>query len=100
VSIHVTGAAPPAVAEVSEDEIFLYLRDHVGMGVTGSVRPASPAGWVLTVGGRELTLADEHQALIRVTAIGAYQETDERLHSVPDDSPYWKRAGIGGGDGD
>jgi len=87
VSVHVTDVAPPLVAEVSGDEILLYLRDDVGMGVVESVRPASPAGWVLTVGGRELTLADEHQALIWVTAIGAYQIMEEREQSVPADWP-------------
>jgi hypothetical protein len=69
------------------------------MGVIESVRSASPAGWVVTVGGRELILADEHQALIRVTAIGAYQEMEEREGSVPTGepgaAPSWAVAALG-----
>jgi hypothetical protein len=83
----------------SDYDTSMRLRDQVDMSVIESARPASPSGWVVTVGGRDLVLS-EREALVWLAATEAYQEMDERLHSVPDDSPYWKWAGIGGGDGD
>jgi hypothetical protein len=95
VTSYATDAHLGAGREISDDEISMCLRDHAGMGIIESVRPAGPYGWVLTVNGRELTLADQHQALIWLTAISAFQDMEEREASVPADWGW-----IGGYDGD
>jgi hypothetical protein len=83
----------------SDYNTSMRLRDQVDMSVIESVRPANPSGWVLTVGGRNLVLS-EREALVWLAAVNAYHIMEEREQSVPDDSPYWKWADIGGGDGD